>query len=293
MISFECRSDSRYTESWNPSSRRSKWATRRSSAAIRSRSGSGSPPTAPALSASPSAAPVAALARRTWRIRPTNPSSSRFFIACGGGLPGGGAARARWNLGIALALRVGHLADHQRSALHLLTYHLKLLLALLLGALTRGLHEVSTPSDAGAGEADRKRGSQRRSRTPRGRPRHPHLIDRSTYARTRATLGLGRANPLGCNRSAPRFRSRCSRASSAFRSAHDRRNIHMATGTVKWFSDDKGFGFITPDDSGKDLFVHHSGIESDGYKSLAEGAKVSYEEEAGPKGPKAVSVLKI
>ena len=64
----------------------------------------------------------------------------------------------------------------------------------------------------------------------------------------------------------------------------------MATGTVKWFSDEKGFGFITPDDGGRDLFVHFSG---DGYRSLAEGAKVSYEEEAGPKGPKAVNVMKI
>ncbi len=64
----------------------------------------------------------------------------------------------------------------------------------------------------------------------------------------------------------------------------------MPTGTVKWFSDDKGFGFITPDEAGKDLFVHHSGIAGDGYRSLAEGAKVTYEAEAGDKGPKAVNV---
>jgi cold shock protein len=64
----------------------------------------------------------------------------------------------------------------------------------------------------------------------------------------------------------------------------------MPTGTVKWFSDEKGFGFITPDDGQKDLFVHYTGIESDGYKSLPEGAKVTYEAEDGPKGPKAVNV---
>jgi cold shock protein len=64
----------------------------------------------------------------------------------------------------------------------------------------------------------------------------------------------------------------------------------MATGTVKWFSDDKGFGFITPDDSGKDLFVHHSGIAGDGFRSLTEGAKVSYDAQDGDKGPKAVNV---
>jgi len=67
----------------------------------------------------------------------------------------------------------------------------------------------------------------------------------------------------------------------------------MATGTVKWFSDDKGFGFITPDDGGRDLFVHYSGISGDGYRSLAEGARVSYEEEQGDKGPKAVNVIRL
>ena len=64
----------------------------------------------------------------------------------------------------------------------------------------------------------------------------------------------------------------------------------MATGTVKWFSDDKGFGFITPDEGDRDLFVHFSGIAGDGYRSLAEGAKVSYDAESGDKGPKAVNV---
>jgi cold shock protein len=64
----------------------------------------------------------------------------------------------------------------------------------------------------------------------------------------------------------------------------------MATGTVKWFSDDKGFGFITPDEPGKDLFVHHNAIQSSGFRSLSEGAKVSFDTEQGPKGPAAANV---
>ena len=64
----------------------------------------------------------------------------------------------------------------------------------------------------------------------------------------------------------------------------------MATGTVKWFSDEKGFGFVTPDEGGKDLFVHHTGIAGDGFKSLREGEAVTYDAEAGDKGPKAVNV---
>ena len=65
------------------------------------------------------------------------------------------------------------------------------------------------------------------------------------------------------------------------------------TGTVKWFNDDKGFGFITPEDGGKDLFVHHSAIQGEGFRSLAEGAKVSYEAEQGPKGPNATNVVPV
>lgn len=64
----------------------------------------------------------------------------------------------------------------------------------------------------------------------------------------------------------------------------------MAQGTVKWFSDEKGYGFISPDDGGEDLFVHHTGIEGTGFKSLEEGAKVTYEATRGKKGMQAENV---
>jgi CspA family cold shock protein len=72
-----------------------------------------------------------------------------------------------------------------------------------------------------------------------------------------------------------------------------RRCRALATGVVKWFSDEKGFGFITPDDGGKDAFVHFSGITGDGFRTLAEGAKVEYEMGETQKGPQATNVRVI
>lgn len=65
----------------------------------------------------------------------------------------------------------------------------------------------------------------------------------------------------------------------------------MATGTVKWFNESKGFGFITPSEGGADVFAHFSAIQGSGFKTLAEGQKVSFDIESGPKGPQAANIV--
>ena len=67
----------------------------------------------------------------------------------------------------------------------------------------------------------------------------------------------------------------------------------MSKGVVKWFSNQKGYGFITPDGGGKDVFVHHSAIQGDGYKTLDEGQPVEFEITQGPKGEQAANVHKL
>jgi cold shock protein len=73
----------------------------------------------------------------------------------------------------------------------------------------------------------------------------------------------------------------------------ERRAPEMAQGTLKWFSVEKGYGFITPDEGGEDVFVHHTGIAGNGFKSLEEGNKVSYEATQGKKGMQAESVSRV
>lgn len=67
----------------------------------------------------------------------------------------------------------------------------------------------------------------------------------------------------------------------------------MVRGKVKWFSDTKGYGFVTPDDGSKDVFVHYSAVQGTGFKSLAENDAVEFEIEEGPKGPRAVNVVRV
>ena len=92
------------------------------------------------------------------------------------------------------------------------------------------------------------------------------------------------------------FESGSVAASRAFRPTHSvnlRKGFKMAKGTVNWFSDSKGFGFVTPDDGSADVFVHHSAIQGMGYKSLSENDVVEFEVEQGQKGPRALNVVKV
>src|SRR3954449_6011214 len=101
----------------------------------------------------------------------------------------------------------------------------------------------------------------------------------------------------GCNRRADRLhravRSPPERWGAGGQPVRQQRKKSMSTGTVKWFNDAKGFGFITQDDGGEDVFCHHTAISADGFRTLAEGQKVTFDVTKGPKGLQAQNVKPI
>jgi superfamily II DNA/RNA helicase len=121
-------------------------------------------------------------------------------------------------------------------------------------------------------------------RITRGRGQQPASKKQGRNSQRRETRPQrsNKQNDMGRSRRVPPHRS-----------LHARGGDRMATGTVKWFNDAKGFGFIEPDDGSKDLFVHHTSIAAEGYKSLAEGAKVEFDAQEGQKGPEAKNVTTV
>jgi CspA family cold shock protein len=135
---------------------------------------------------------------------------------------------------------------------------------------------------------------RRRRAGSTGDPSSAQHLDNTGSERRATVVAVWSAAKVGDGKQCRRWQVEALEASSAQQLSTNRGGTHtMPTGTVKWFSDDKGFGFITPDDGDKDLFVHHTGINGEGYRSLQEGAKVSYDPEQGEKGPKAVNVQAI
>src|SRR3954452_15340625 len=126
-------------------------------------------------------------------------------------------------------------------------------------------------------------------RRPRGLGRQRNGT--TTRSRARTTEAT---NYTGSRWSQSRRFQTLKRAKLPSRSVHlEERCFAMAEGTVKWFNDEKGYGFIAPADGSKDLFVHHSGIAGEGFKTLREGDRVSYEPGEGQKGPQATNVQVI